>query len=101
MNYKVAEAIGMLRGVSYGASQPIAEGIIDAVEMLEDALKPLKPAEETNFPFFFHTKCIHCKHGVYKAKPNVVYCQKLEEGISIEMPPNGYCSFAEREEDDN
>lgn len=102
MNNKTAEAIGMLRGISYGASQAIAEGIIDAVEMLEDALKPEEERNTAmNILSGFHVKCIHCKHGFYEAEPNIVYCQKLLEGVSIEMNPHAYCSFAEREKDDN
>lgn len=97
MDNKVAKAIGMLRGVSYGASQCIAEGIIDAVEMLEDALEP---APEINIPLFAHTRCKFCKHGIYEENEKCVYCQKLADGISIEMPPNGYCYYAERESRD-
>lgn len=97
MNNKVSEAIGMLRGVSYGASQAIAEGIIDAVEMLEDALTPDEEKSKLGFPLFAHVRCRHCKHGIYDAQKNIVYCQELESGISIEMPTDGYCSFAERE----
>lgn len=44
-------------------------------------------------------RCRNCKHaytGIYRDFEDKAYCQKIEEGTSILMPMDGFCSYGER-----
>lgn len=40
----IERALGMIEGISYGVDEPIATGLIDAVEMIDDAVKEITGA---------------------------------------------------------
>lgn len=37
----IERALGMIEGISYGVDAPIATGLIDAVEMIDNAVKEI------------------------------------------------------------
>ena len=40
----IERALGMIEGISYGVDETIATGLIDAVEMIDNAVKELTDA---------------------------------------------------------
>lgn len=42
MTSTINRALGMIEGISYGLSDPIAQALIDAVQMIDEAIEEFK-----------------------------------------------------------